>query len=105
MSEKKPEKRSAKKGASDEGKVTGTKKVNTGGKSTHKVKYTDLFINNEWVKSVDGRTFDVINPSTEEKICTVQRAGDADAEKAILAARKVFDDPTVSISLIFIYLV
>lgn len=34
----------------------------------------------------------MINPSTEEKICTVSRAGNEDAEKAIKIARKTFDD-------------
>ena len=31
--------------------------------------YTQLFINNEWVNSEDGRVLDVINPATEEVIC------------------------------------
>ena len=71
-----------------------TKKVK--GATKHcAIKYTQLYINNEWVNSVDGKTFDVINPATEEKICSIQRAGDADAEKAITAARKAFDDPSV----------
>ena len=34
-------------------------------------KYTQLFINNEWVNSSDGRTFDTINPATEEKIASI----------------------------------
>jgi len=51
--------------------------------STHKPKFTKLFINNEWVDSADGKTFDVINPTTEELICKVSRAGDIDAEKAV----------------------
>ncbi len=36
------------------------------------VKYTQIFINNEWVNSVSGKTFPTINPSTGEKICDVQ---------------------------------
>lgn len=55
--------------------------------------YTKLFINNEWVDSVNGATMDVINPATEEKICTISRAGNEDAEKAIKAAREAFDNP------------
>jgi len=35
------------------------------------------------VDAADGRTLDVINPTTEELICKVARAGEADAEKAI----------------------
>jgi len=34
-----------------------------------------IFINNEWVDAVDGKTFPTINPSTGEKICDVA-AGD-----------------------------
>ena len=30
-----------------------------------------LFINNEYVDSVSGKTFPTINPVTEEKICDV----------------------------------
>ena len=31
-----------------------------------------IFINNEWVNSVSGKTFPTINPSTEKKIADVQ---------------------------------
>ena len=40
--------------------------------SSLEVKYTQIFINNEWVNSVSGKTFPTINPSTGEKICDVQ---------------------------------
>ncbi len=40
--------------------------------SPPEVKYTQIFINNEWVNSVSGKTFPTINPSTGEKICDVQ---------------------------------
>lgn len=36
------------------------------------IKYTDIFINNEWHKASNGKTFSVINPSTENEICRVQ---------------------------------
>jgi len=36
------------------------------------IKYTDIFINNEWHKATNGKTFPVINPSTGEEICRVQ---------------------------------
>jgi len=54
---------------------------------------TGLFINNEFVKSVDGKTFDVINPSTEEVICAVQEASEKDVDIAVAAARKAFNGP------------
>ena len=36
------------------------------------IKYTDVFINNEWHKAENGKTFPVFNPSTGEEICQVQ---------------------------------
>jgi retinal dehydrogenase len=36
------------------------------------IKYTQIFINNEWHKAVEGKTFPVFNPSTGEEICRVE---------------------------------
>jgi acyl-CoA reductase-like NAD-dependent aldehyde dehydrogenase len=36
------------------------------------IKYTQIFINNEWQNAVNGKTFPVINPSTGEEICRVE---------------------------------
>ena len=44
---------------------------------------TRLFINNEFVDSVSGKTFDTIDPATEQVICSVQEAGAADVDKAV----------------------
>ncbi|KAF1349110.1 aldehyde dehydrogenase [Delphinella strobiligena] len=52
---------------------------------------TGLFINGEFVKSVDGRTFEVINPSTEKVICSVAEASEKDVDIAVAAARKAFE--------------
>ncbi|MCJ1286367.1 aldehyde dehydrogenase (NAD(P)(+)) ald5 [Xylographa opegraphella] len=52
---------------------------------------TGLFINNEWVKGVDGKTFETINPSTEEVICSVHEATEKDVDIAVAAARKAFE--------------
>ncbi|KAH7095599.1 aldehyde dehydrogenase domain-containing protein [Paraphoma chrysanthemicola] len=54
---------------------------------------TGLFINNEWVKAVDGKTFDVINPHNEEVIVAVQEATEKDVDLAVAAARKAFNGP------------
>lgn len=51
------------------------------------------FINNEWVKGVDGKTFETINPSTEEVICSVSEATEKDVDIAVAAARKAFEGP------------
>lgn len=44
---------------------------------------TRLFINNEFVNSVSGKTFKTINPATEEVICEVQEGDAADVDKAV----------------------
>lgn len=54
------------------------------------VKYSKLFINNEWVDAQSGKTFPTINPATGEKICDVAEGDKADVEKAVKAARKAF---------------
>nr|WCD24788.1 Tyr p 41 allergen [Tyrophagus putrescentiae] len=54
------------------------------------IKYTKIFINNEWHDSVSGKTFPVVNPSTEEVIAQVQEGDKADIDKAVQAARNAF---------------
>ncbi|XP_037706675.1 LOW QUALITY PROTEIN: retinal dehydrogenase 1 [Choloepus didactylus] len=55
-----------------------------------KIQYTKIFINNEWHNSVSGKTFPVINPATEEKICEVEEGDKEDIDKAVKAARQAF---------------
>ena len=50
------------------------------------------FINNEFVKGVDGKTFESINPSTEKPITAVQEATEKDVDIAVSAARKAFEE-------------
>jgi len=52
---------------------------------------TGLFINNEFVKGVDGQTFEVINPSDESVICSVHEATEKDVDVAVKAARAAFE--------------
>ncbi|GAB6018355.1 Retinal dehydrogenase 1 [Chamberlinius hualienensis] len=54
------------------------------------VKYTKIFINNEWVNSVSGKTFPTVNPSTGVKIADIQEGDKADVDKAVSAAREAF---------------
>ncbi|NXD14349.1 AL1A1 dehydrogenase, partial [Nothocercus nigrocapillus] len=56
-----------------------------------KIKYTKIFINNEWHDSVSGKKFAVLNPATEEKICDIEEGDKADVDKAVKAARKAFE--------------
>jgi len=50
-----------------------------------------LFINGQYVDSISGRTFDTINPTTEEKIISVSDAQPEDIDLAVKSARKAFD--------------
>ncbi|XP_072050604.1 aldehyde dehydrogenase 1A1-like [Amphiura filiformis] len=58
--------------------------------SSPEVKYTQIFINNEFVNSVSGNTFPTVNPTTAEKICDVQETDKADVDLAVKAAREAF---------------
>ncbi|MFD5553661.1 aldehyde dehydrogenase family protein [Streptomyces sp. NPDC127068] len=49
-----------------------------------------LFIDGEFVDAADGRVFKSVSPSTEEVLSEVARAGEADVERAVKAARKAF---------------
>ncbi|KAM5342044.1 hypothetical protein ACJ41O_015075 [Fusarium nematophilum] len=50
-----------------------------------------LFINGEWVESVDKEKLDVINPSTEQVITSVYQGTEKDIDLAVAAARKAFE--------------
>ncbi|KAF8476941.1 aldehyde dehydrogenase domain-containing protein [Kalaharituber pfeilii] len=50
-----------------------------------------LFINNEFVPGVEGKTFEVINPANEEVITSVHEATAKDVDVAVAAARKAFE--------------
>lgn len=43
------------------------------------------------MKGVDGKTFEVINPSDESVICSVHEASEKDVDIAVSAARKAFE--------------
>jgi aldehyde dehydrogenase (NAD+) len=57
-----------------------------------KPRVTQLLIDGKFVNSVSGKTFDTFNPTTEEKIISVQEADQHDVDKAVKAARKAFDE-------------
>jgi aminomuconate-semialdehyde/2-hydroxymuconate-6-semialdehyde dehydrogenase len=49
-------------------------------------------IDNEEVESIDGRRFDVWNPWTREVWAQAAEASEKDAERAVVSARKAFDE-------------
>lgn len=50
------------------------------------------YIDGEWVESSNKNTRDIINPYNQEVIFTVAEGTAEDAERAILAARRAFED-------------
>ncbi|XP_043284261.1 retinal dehydrogenase 1-like [Venturia canescens] len=54
------------------------------------VKYTQLFINNEFVDSVSGKKFPTINPSNGTVIALVSEGDKDDVDKAVRAAKVAF---------------
>ncbi|KAK7314489.1 hypothetical protein VNO77_33014 [Canavalia gladiata] len=55
------------------------------------VKFTKLFINGEFVDSVSGKTFETVDPRTEEVIGEIAEANKEDVDIAVKAAREAFD--------------
>jgi phenylacetaldehyde dehydrogenase len=51
-----------------------------------------LLINGEWVDAASGRTFETLNPATEEVIARVAHGEREDVNRAVRAARAAFDD-------------
>ncbi|XP_033116577.1 cytosolic 10-formyltetrahydrofolate dehydrogenase-like [Anneissia japonica] len=50
-----------------------------------------LFINNEFVDSESGVTFETVNPADESVICKVAKASPADCDRAVAAAKEAFE--------------
>ena len=61
-------------------------------KNDVKIKPGNLFINGRWVDSVSGKTFDTLNPATEDVITSVAEGDSADIDLAVTAAREAFEN-------------
>ena len=55
------------------------------------IKFTKLFINNQFVDAVSGKTFATVDPSDETEIAQIAEGDKADIDKAVRAARKAFE--------------
>jgi aldehyde dehydrogenase (NAD+) len=55
------------------------------------IRQTQCFIGGEWVPAASGKTFQTINPATEEVIAEVAAGDKADVDQAAKAARKAFE--------------
>jgi aldehyde dehydrogenase (NAD+) len=64
--------------------------VETGGKGVSVS--GQLYIGGRWVPAVSGQTQSVINPATEELAGEVSDAGTDDVDRAVMAARRAFDE-------------
>jgi acyl-CoA reductase-like NAD-dependent aldehyde dehydrogenase len=51
-----------------------------------------LLIDGQWIPSISGKTFDAVNPATEEILTTIAEADSADVDLAVKAARKAFEN-------------
>ncbi|XP_011304106.1 aldehyde dehydrogenase, cytosolic 1 [Fopius arisanus] len=54
------------------------------------IKYTKIFINNEFVDAASGKTFPSINPATETVVAQISEGDKADVDKAVIAAKSAF---------------
>ena len=52
------------------------------------------YIDGKWLDAQDGERFDVFDPATGEVIATAPNSKAADAELAVAAARRTFDEGT-----------
>jgi aldehyde dehydrogenase (NAD+) len=52
---------------------------------------TEFYINGAWTAARNGKTLEVIDPSTEEPFATIALGGQADTDAAVAAARAAFD--------------
>lgn len=57
-----------------------------------KIGPTKLLINGEWTDAASGKTFETINPATEEVIARVAEADAPDVDRAVKAARRAFEE-------------
>lgn len=64
-----------------------------------------FYINGAWVAPLDGRDFDVIDPSTEESVGVISLGGKADTDAAVAAAKAalpafMYSDPADRLALV-----
>jgi acyl-CoA reductase-like NAD-dependent aldehyde dehydrogenase len=51
-----------------------------------------LYIGGDWVGATGGELIDVVSPHSEEVLATVTAAGRGDVDRAVIAARRAFDE-------------
>ncbi|WP_427306038.1 aldehyde dehydrogenase [Cupriavidus sp. H39] len=53
---------------------------------------TKAYIDGEWTDSVDGHTFDTVNPATGRTIAAIAACGVVEVDRAVAAARRAFQE-------------
>lgn len=56
-----------------------------------KIKFTQLFINNQFKDSISGKRFPTINPTNGEVIVEIQEGDKEDVDEAVKAAQNAFE--------------
>lgn len=56
------------------------------------IRHTECFIGGKWVPSASGKTFETINPATEEVLAQVAEGDEADVDAAVHAAREALEN-------------
>ena len=51
-----------------------------------------LLIDGQWLPAQSGKTYDTINPATEEFLASVAEPDKADVDLAVSAARRAYED-------------
>lgn len=57
-----------------------------------KIRHTECFIDGQWRPALSGKTFETINPATEEVICEVAEGDKEDVDAAVKAARHALEN-------------
>jgi Aldehyde dehydrogenase family/Bacterial regulatory protein, Fis family len=52
-----------------------------------------MMIDGQWVPAISGRTFETVNPATEEVLTTITEGGKEDVDLAVKAAIRAFESP------------
>ena len=53
-----------------------------------------MLIGGEWTQARTGETFETVNPSTGSVLASVASGGPADVDRAVVAARQAFEEPS-----------
>jgi aldehyde dehydrogenase (NAD+) len=71
--------------------ATVTEPIAKAKRSRPRIQQTQCFIGGQWVPAQSGKTFDTLDPATEEVIASVAEGDAADVDLAVKAARKQFE--------------